>query len=561
MPIGPSRPCREQYASIAVALVFGLGACGADFQAEETGTSQQRCQDLAAFVIDRSAISLPTGGGRVVKAAYLQALVDEYSYSVPAHCAVSGVIHPVDKQAPPITFELDMPDHWTRRTLLLGGSGFDGAVPDLKPPLFSAPGQLAQSPLEYGMAVFASDGGHQAGPRMAPIPAVDAAFAMNDEALHNYAGDALKKTRDAAFQIIEAYYGQTPDFNYVAGGSNGGREALVAIQRWPDDFDAAIAAYPFWNAGTTTLMFGTVTQALARPAAYLETVHQALLYDAAIEKCDSLDGAQDGIISLPDECVFDPSTLACDDPAGQKPCLSGAQIEALRVYESGAVFDWLGDGAGHPGYPVFSGADLRGAQQLGSQRPVHPASRNMPIVAHFWYQFARFAVARDADFNPQSLDPTDPGDHTARLRTLTNLLDAEPGGLAAFRARGGKLIIIQGLADPIVSPKATFEFWRGMQDEMSSQDLRAFARLYTIPGFGHGPGGNNAFEPGWDVLSVGTAWRESGQAPHNLIVTDISKSQSGRTRPLCEYPAWPEYLGSGVEDSASSFECILARRP
>ncbi|MDT9096831.1 tannase/feruloyl esterase family alpha/beta hydrolase, partial [Escherichia coli] len=71
-------------------------------------------------------------------------------------------------------------------------------------------------------------------------PASPGSFAWNDEALANYAHDALKKTRDTAVYLIEQRYGATPERSYFAGGSTGGREALAVVQQWPTDFHGAI---------------------------------------------------------------------------------------------------------------------------------------------------------------------------------------------------------------------------------------------------------------------------------------------------------------------------------
>ena len=91
---------------------------------------------------------------------------------------------------------------------------------------------------------------------------------MNDEALANYAHDALKKTRDTAIYLIEQRYGAAPERSYFAGGSTGGREALAVVQQWPTDFNGAIVLYPAYNALALDLQFGRITRALAQPGAF-----------------------------------------------------------------------------------------------------------------------------------------------------------------------------------------------------------------------------------------------------------------------------------------------------
>jgi hypothetical protein len=78
-------------------------------------------------------------------------------------------------------------------------------------------------------------------------------------------------------------------------------------------------------------------------------------------------------------------------------------------------------------------------------------------------------------------------------------------------------------------------------------------RFYLIPGLAHGGG---KFSPTWDNLTALDNWVENGVPPAAPVVVDATKTATkGRTRPLCEYPTWPKYKGSGDINSASSFSC------
>lgn len=83
--------------------------------------------------------------------------------------------------------------------------------------------------------------------------------------------------------------------------------------------------------------------------------------------------------------------------------------------------------------------------------------------------------------------------------------------------------------------------------------LSSFVRYYVQPGFGHGGG---TFQMSWDSLSVLEAWAEQGQAPAGQTSVDISPTKQGRSRPLCEYPLWPKYNGSGDPNQAVNFTCV-----
>jgi feruloyl esterase len=56
------------------------------------------------------------------------------------------------------------------------------------------------APLALGYATYGDDGGHQSS------SITDGAFAANDEALANYGGNSLKKTRDVAMTLLTLRY-------------------------------------------------------------------------------------------------------------------------------------------------------------------------------------------------------------------------------------------------------------------------------------------------------------------------------------------------------------------
>jgi feruloyl esterase len=95
-------------------------------------------------------------------------------------------------------------------------------------------------------------------------------------------------------------------------------------------------------------------------------------------------------------------------------------------------------------------------------------------------------------------------------------------------------------------------YYKMIQSRMSQEEMDRFLRFYLIPGFGHGRG---AFKAGLDALGVLDRWLDTGVAPKDLVVVDNNKGSSGRTRPLCVYPSWPKYKGSGNVNAADSFLC------
>lgn len=58
---------------------------------------------------------------------------------------------------------------------------------------------------------------------------------------------------------------------------------------------------------------------------------------------------------------------------------------------------------------------------------------------------------------------------------------------------------------------------------------------------------------------INTKWLEKGQAPGTLIATKYREGDAAQaveiTRPVCPYPEWTKYNGSGDPNAAASFVC------
>ncbi|SEB58140.1 tannase/feruloyl esterase family alpha/beta hydrolase [Streptomyces melanosporofaciens] len=510
------------------------------------------CEKLAQLTIPAHALGLPTSGGRVTAAKTVPASGTGPG-AIGEYCQVDAEILPVDPKAPNIEMSVALPVEWNGRAMMFGGGGYDGIIPaPIADVPFGGPGEGA--PLARGFAVFGSDSGHQ-------VTAGDAnsgAFALNDEALRNFAADALKKTRDAAMFIINERYGEQPSHSYFAGVSSGGREALAVAQRWPRDFDGVISNAPAWNAATLDLFFGHMTEILRRPGAFPNSEKQKLVYDSVMKACDGDDGVRDGVISDEAGCHFDPKVLRCEDGEDRGPsCLSDAQIEAVRELSSPIKWGYkLGSGErGYPGMAFLSGADMgTSGLGIGSRVPDRPLDSTAAFAASFWDQWAKYFVTRDPDFDGLTFDPKKPGKWKKRISELTALQDINNPDLSEFAKAGGKLILVHGLADPAVSPRSTAEYYERVRTTMGPRGAAKFLRMYTIPGMGHG--GPAAFTGGWDSVTALQRWAEKGIAPHEPVVTDLGPSADGRTRPLCQYPEWPRYNGRGDVDRAENFTCV-----
>nr|WP_144826774.1 tannase/feruloyl esterase family alpha/beta hydrolase [Cupriavidus gilardii] len=558
-------------------MALMLAACGGDDDDDHhkpppTSRTPKTCAEMASVSVPASAIGLPTSGA-VVTEATVVAASGIGAQAVGEYCRVLGSIKPVDPAAPDIRFQLNLPTNWNNKIMMFGGGGYNGSIPSPQGNVPAGPADQP-TPLGRGYATFASDSGHQAG----ALGSRDGSFGANDEALRNFAGDALKKTRDTALHLIQARYAvDGPRKAYFAGGSTGGREALAVVQRWPQDWDGAIVLYPAWNAASLDLQFGRITRALAQPGAYPNPAKRRALFDASLQACDGLDGVQDGVVSNVPACnaSFNPATatlngapLRCAGGGeGGDNCLSDPQIAALNAYNTPITFNYaLGSGeTQYPGFNVW-GADLGMpgtspvqatviSLALNELQPANPMPATAPYFSVFWDQWVRYFVTRDPNFNSLTLDPENPGAWQARISELTALQDVNKTDLSAFAAKGGKVLMAHGSADVLVSTRATAQYYQRVQATMGTERVAQFMRYYEIPGYGHAA--STVFNAAWDSLTALENWVEKGTEPPAQVVTD-TVGVPGRTRPLCPYPGWPKYNGSGDINAAGSYSCATS---
>jgi Tannase and feruloyl esterase len=546
----------KRLAIVSVLFVGLLNACGGNDST--VGSSTMSCAQIAKMQIPGDSIGLPTTGALITATESVPAGGTGAS-AVGAYCLVSGSIMPADPAAPDIEFQVALPANWNSKVAMIGGSGFDGTIPDVTGNL--QPQGAAQTALQRDYAVFASDGGHEAS--QLPNPA---SFMENDEALRNYFGDAIKKTRDVALAVVMAAYGSYPTKSYFLGGSWGGHESLEAVRRWPEDWDGAVTFYPVVAAVTQTLGWLGVSQALAAPDGYPDVAKRNVLYQAELAACDPLDGVSDGLISNVQACniTFNPRTallngtpIRCAGGANTGDnCLSDAELAGLAVAGTKNTFGFqLADGVqSWPGYNIFSSSTTNPFFELGSAAPGFPYTPDMPILTALVASFIPFGIAEDPSFNYLTLDLVNPGPFVSRISELSALDFPSIEMMSGFAQKGGKLLLMQGQSDLLASPRMTETYFQQLQSELGADTVDTFLRFYFVPGYGHAHG--TEFNVAWDALGALENWVENGIDPKsNQVITD-TVGVPGRTRPLCIYPTWAKYLGSGDVNSAASFTCV-----
>ncbi|MCU1382343.1 MAG: Tannase and feruloyl esterase [Acidobacteria bacterium] len=432
------------------------------------------------------------------------------------HCRVAGVI------GTEIKFSLLMPDTWNHKFLMGGGGGFVGTVQN-----------QAQFVVNAGYATAGTDTGHSGG-------TTDATWALNNiERQVNFGYLGVHRTAEAAKAILRRYYGSPETRAYFSGCSNGGRQALMEAQRFPDDFDGIVAGAPAADfTGIGAQFIKDVRAQFPDPKDLTPLLAPETMQAVAaqiLDKCDALDGVKDGVMEDPRRCTVDVSTLTG---------LSAAQIAALKTIYApthagsetvfpGQPFGGEGEAAGWPAW--ISGPAPRQGQ---------PAAASLRYG--FGTQLFKYLVFNDPDWDYTKYDLS-----TWRKDTVktASFLNATSPDLDAFKAKGHKLLLWHGWADAGLSPLGTIKYYESVQAR--DPKLDEYVKMFLMPGVLHCGGGTGPDNADWAAAI--DAWVESGQAPTRLLAQ--KGGATPRTRPLCAYPQHAVYNGSGSTDQAENFVC------
>lgn len=486
------------------------------------------CAILIGKQIPASAIALPTRGAIIATAVPVPA-----TPVLPGFCQVTGAINAEKLGDPAILFQVNLPANWNQKALQFGGGSFNGTIPldvlTLGRPKYST--DDVPTPLARGFTTFGGDSGHQGQP-------FDGTFGMNAQALANYASESVKRTHDVAMAVIKLYYGSEPRLTYHIGASKGGQEALVAAERYGADYDGIVAIHPVLQLPATAVNWQRMFDAAHRLGGYMNATEQALLKSAVMNACDGLDGIKDNLVSNVDACQFDVQTLRCPNGLDSSDsCLSDFQIDTLNQSVTPMRFAFnLAHGGNTDGpYPIFQGSDtsdLFGLEPIGVAGGYSLLSD--PII-RYWIQQNPLSSARDFDYVRWQ----------PRIEFMSAMFDVNNPNFDAFKKKGGKLIIVQGTTDTLVSHTMATAFVNSVKQRYGG-NAKAFLRYYLQAGFGHG-GGDYPLR--WDSLTALDNWVMTGKAPVSPVGT-----AGQRTMPLCDHPAWPKYQGGNV-NLASSFIC------
>jgi feruloyl esterase len=534
-----------------IALALGLTA------ASGPSLAALSCAQLASVTPEASTISSAALAGPGSVAGVTTSV---------QFCRVQGVARPT--QDSEIKFEVWLPSaaSWTGRFKQNGTGGYAGATPYAR---------LAQD-VGDGFVTAGSNMGHDGGE--------SATWTLgHPEKVKDWGLRAHYYVATAAKALAAAFYDKPVAHSYFEGCSNGGRQAMMMAQNYPQLFDGIVAGAPsqfypdvlFWLIWTGKVL----TPVFGQPAA-ISSAKRSLVTQRVLGKCDAIDGLADGQITNPRACSFDIDALGPDGDntltaqelatvkamyAGTHNELTGEQRYSGAKFGSEAFFD--PNFADNGGYGVFIGHYVYGVNWTAAQWR-DPANINFSTVYDHVKQF------------------------------ISPVTAAQSPDITEFVNRGGKLIQYAGWGDSVVPPDGSlgyffaltqFEKLRHLPDrefdrqidkltpqvvaataQAFGRQVQQYHRLFMAPAVSHCGGGTgpNAIGGGFPeppaayrdadhhVVSAVIKWVEQGAAPEKIIATRFDSSGNlVRSRPLCAYPAQAAYNGSGSIDDAANFSC------
>jgi feruloyl esterase len=403
---------------------------------------------------------------------------------------------------------------WNGKFMGVGNGGFAGSIQ----------GRTNEMPqaLRLGYATAGTDTGHQ-------DPGGEWAIG-HPEKMIDFGYRATHEMTVKSKALVKAFYDRSPQYSYFKGCSTGGRMALMEAQRYPDDYDGIIAGslanrhIHMWTAGIERSI-----DLSRHPEKAISAEQAALVNELVTNKCDVL---KEGFLNNPRSCSVDFSSLKCQ--AGRTgACLTDPQLESVQTFYGGVK--------NSKGELIFSG------QALGNPIPAMQPTNQVPGGL---FDLVRIAYNdRNVDWQKFDLDRD-----MKYLDEKIGYVDAVNPDLSKFKKSGGKLLLSHGWSDTGITPETTIWYYESVLSKMGP-DQGDWMRLFMAPGMGHCGGG-----PGVNTFdSIGTLekWVEKGIAPDTMMGTGAQ----GMTRPLCPYPQYAEYKGSGDLKNASNWACKAPSPP
>lgn len=498
---------------------------------------------------------------------------------------------------------LPTPEKWNQRIHVVGGGGFAGGVQGSVTSIAGTSGAVTLSPVAIasveGAVSASTDTGH-------PNTNNGGAFAMNPDGTINqalwadFSSRSLHEMAVKTKALATAYYGAAPKYSYWDGFSTGGRQGMKEAQLHPEDFDGILAGAPAfnWSKFITAELYPQVVFQRDLGGVPLTTGQQDLASNAAIAACDVVGGQHLGYITDPSACRYDPvldQAVLCAASGGVNTtpdCLTVAQANAINKIWYGMTADgsvpspaadngwatstsdtapsgaqrWYGLARGTSLYAA--GYASYGLNGLASPRGPFTTATDQVALELQNPSFAGSSFV-NASGNGSSLWKTlsyeqlsNAFDRGIALQSQFNDINTDNPNLSAFKSRGGKLLHYHGLADELIMPQGSINYYNRVLAQMEGlANVQSFYRLFLVPGLGHGmpngtsnPTANNPTMLPSQLYSNLTDWVEKGIAPNAVTLTSLSSTPVAKSRPICAYPKKAMFI-SGDPQSAASYSC------
>lgn len=427
-------------------------------------------------------------------------------------------------RAPFLDMEVVLPSTWSGRYVQQGGGGLDGYIRTALVRNGESEVVGANEAVSRFRAIHASsNGGNREGVDGESAPTVW--FSGNfdaEQSLMDYSYQSIKTTLDFARGLSESVYGKLPDVGYFNGCSNGGRNAYIAAQRWPEAFDGIVSGCEPMNMPGTTTAWLSLAGVKGTPAE-LSPAEYTFAYNAAVRACDADDGNEDGVIANPSACSFSPRELICEAVESFN-CLSPDQAGTLEMLltdikdSQGKIlssrFYWADFGNFAPNFGAYG--SVYGAIATDDLSWLQPEKQRQFNVEEHYYEIAN--------------------------GLLRSGLGHDRLAVAEFIASGKKLLHWHDGSDNLLSPSDHVRVFDEVMETAaimargSSIDVNDNSRLYIVPGTVHAGGAQTV---NWIEAIID--WTENGNAPENLI----HRRPDGTTIPVCRFPAYPMGVGDG----------------
>jgi feruloyl esterase len=511
----------------AIVLAAVLSGCGGDSSDDQGPTVAQLAATCASMVGKVIAGATVTAATRIEPVANI---------STAGFCKVNAT------RAPFLDIEVDVPDNWSGRYWQNGGGGFNGTIPSAVSTSASGVITALNPALAQKAAVYAaSNGGNRASVPAEAAPAVWANGTANGAAsATDYDYLSVGTTLAVAKGVIAAFYGTPAKYRYFNGCSNGGREAYIAAQRWPDDFDGIVSGCETEDMTGQTAAWLDLGRRAGTAAAPTAAQYRAA-YAAAVASCDAQDGLTDAYLENPAACNYDPGLLLCGLPtANADPalCLTAPQVQTLKDLMSPLK---LADGT-----VVYAGFTWSDFSTFG------------PSFGVLGSGFALLATNDASWLTPTKQATFHVDAHYALIGNGLRRVGAEHDlpAIASFVASGKKLISWHDAGDNLLSTRE-----HARNDVMLTQliknlgvaDPTTNTRLFAVPSSTHSAG-SALTQVDWATAIMN--WVEQGTAPTQLTYTFTpAGAAAARNLPVCLYPKYPRYNGTGDVNAAANYTC------